>query len=150
MEINKLIKEELQGLLKEGYVMEHDNFKFRQKVEKSQFYKFQGFSNDYDVDITESDIYITWQIGFWLNDMGVENFIVRIIGVDGTYDVKMYDKQSDEESQDDNKNIAETSWKFQFDEATLYLNSSLYINSLDFDFETKICDVEFYDKNTDY
>ena len=147
MKINTIIGEELQHLLKEGYVMEHDNFKFRQKVEKPSFNHYQTFSNDYDVDVSEADISVTWQVAFWLNDMGIENFIVRVIDVDGTYNVKLYDKQSDELSQEDDKNIAEIPWSFQIDYATLYLGSSLYIESLDFDFETKVCGVNFYDKN---
>jgi len=148
MEINTIIGEELQHLLKEGYVMEHDNFKFRQQVIKCEFYNLESFSNDYDMEVTESDISITWQVAFYLCDMGIENFIVRVIGIDGTYHMEMRDKQSDELIQEDDKNIVEIPWSFKIDDATLYLSSSLEIESLDFNFRTKICDVNFYDKNT--
>ena len=143
MEIKDIIKEELQSLLKEGYVMEHDNFKFRQEIKNSSFYNFQSFSNDFDVDVNESDIIINWRIGFWLNDMGVENFLVQVDSVEGTYHVEYFNKQSDEVEQEDDKNIAEIPWKFRVDEANLTLGGGLYVQSLDFDFETKICAVDF-------
>ncbi|RLF57083.1 MAG: hypothetical protein DRN27_08450 [Thermoplasmata archaeon] len=147
MEIKNIIKEELQNVLNEGYVMEHDNFKFRQKVESPSFYNYQNFSNDFDIDITETDIVVNWRIGFWLNDMGVENFLVQADSVEGTYKVALLDKQSDEVSQENDKNIAEIPWKFQVYDAKLKLRDSLYVESLDFDFETKVCTVTFFDSD---
>ena len=143
MEIKDIIKEELQTLLKEGYVMEHDNFKFRQEVEKCSFYNYQNFSNDFDVDIHESDIAINWRIGFWLNEMGVENFLIQCDSVEGTYHVELLNKQSDEVEQEDDKNIAEIPWKFQIDDTILQKGGGLYVQDIEFDFETKICTVDF-------
>jgi hypothetical protein len=143
MEIKDIIKEELQNFLHEGYVMEHDNFKFKQEIKNSGFYNFQSFSNDFDVDISESQIFINWRIGFWLNDMGVENFLVQADSVEGTYHVELFNKQSDEVEQEMDKNIAEIPWKFQIDDAELRKGGGLYVQSLEFDFETKICTVDF-------
>lgn len=150
MEINDIIKEEFQKILKEGYVMEHDNFKFRQEVKNSSFYNYQNFSNDYDVDINESSIVISWRIGFWLNDVGIENFIVQADSVEGTYKVILLNKQTDEEEQEIDKDIAETPWKFEIPDATLRLRDTLYVDTLDFDFETKICRVTFFDSENQY
>ncbi len=147
MKINNIIQEELKKFLKEGYVMEHENFKFRQEIKNAGFYNYENFSNDYDVDITESQIFINWRIGFWLNDMGVENFIVQADSVDGTYKVNLLDKQTDEVNQEINKNIAEIPWRFQVDEAALYLGKTLYVEHIDFDFKAKICRVKFFDEN---
>jgi len=148
MEIKDIIKEEFRKILKEGYVMEHDNFRFRQELTNSSFYNFKSFSNDYDVDISESNIIINWRIGFWLNTNGVESFLVKADSVEGTYKVMLFDKQSDEVVQEIDKNIADEPWKFQIYEATLKLKDTLYIESLDFDFKTKICIVNFYDSDT--
>lgn len=147
MKINNIIQEELKKFLKEGYVMEHENFKFRQEIKKSNFYNYQNFSNDYDVYINESQIFINWRIGFWLNDIGIENFIVQADSVDGIYKVNLLNKQTDELVQEIDKNIAEVQWKFQINDAVLKLNDTLYIESLDFDFKTKICVVTFIDNN---
>lgn len=147
MEIKNIIKEEFQKILNEGYVMEDDRLKFRQLVENTSFYNYQNFSNDFDVDITEPNIVINWRIGFWLNDMGVENFLVQADSVEGTYKVILRDKQSDEVSQENDKNIAEIPWKFQIYDAKLKLRNSLYVESLDFDFNTKICTVTFFDSD---
>ena len=150
MEIINIIKEEFKKILKEGYVMEHENFKFHQEIKNSSFYNYDNFSNDFDVDINESNIIINWKIGFWLNNMGVENFIVKVDSVEGTYKVILLDKQTDEVSQEIDKNIADEPWKFQITDATLKLNDSLYIDSLDFDFKTKICSVTFFDSDNQY
>jgi len=147
MEIKDIIKEELQSLLKEGYVMEHDNFKFRQELKNSSFYNYQNFSNDFDVDLHESDIVINWRIGFWLNDQGVENFLVQADSVEGTYHVELLNKQSDDIEQEMDKNIAEIPWKFQIYPTNMKTGEGLYIESLDFDFETKICTVNFFDSD---
>jgi len=145
MEIKDIIKEEFQKILKEGYMMEHDNFKFRQEIKNSTFYNYDNFSNDFDVDINESQIIINWRIGFELNDMGIENFMVQADSVEGTYHVVLLDKQSDEVSQEIDKNITETEWNFKIYDATLNLNKHLFIDSLDFDFKTQICTVTFID-----
>ncbi|MFA5207286.1 MAG: hypothetical protein WC428_01275 [Candidatus Paceibacterota bacterium] len=130
--------------------MEHENFKFRQEIKNSSFYNFESFSNDFDVDVNESDLFINWHIGFWLNDFGVENFFVEIDGVDGTYKVVLLNKQSDEVEQENDKNIAEFPWKFKVTEANLRLGKTLYVDTLDFDFKTKICTVTFFDEENQY
>lgn len=147
MEIKDIIKEEFQSFLKEGYVMEHENLRFRQQITTSGFYNFKSFSNDHDVDISESNIVVNWRIGFWLNDRGVENFLVKADSVEGTYKVMLFDKQTDEVVQEIDKNIADEQWKFQIYEATLKLKDTLYIETLDFDFQTKICTVTFFDSD---
>lgn len=145
MKIKNIIKEELRNILKEGYVMEHDNFKFRQVIEKTSFYNFQSFSNDFDVNVTESEILINWRIGFWLNDQGVENFLVQADSVEGTYHMELKNKQSDEVEQDLDKNIGEIPWRFQVNPTTLKMGDGLYIDSLEFDFQSKICSVNFFE-----
>lgn len=149
MKIKDIINEEFKKILKEGYVMEHDNFKFRQQIEpaKISFYNYENFSNDFDIDISENEIFANWRIGFWLNEMGVENFLVQVDSVEGTYKVVLRDKQTDEVSQENDKNIGEIPWKFQIYDAKLKLRNSLYIESLDFDFSTKICNVTFFDSD---
>jgi len=144
MEIKKIIKEELAELLNEGYVFEHDNFKFKQRFQNAGFYNFQSFSNDHDIDITESDIIINWRIGFELESRGVEKFLVKGDSVQGTYKVELLNKQTDEVEQEIEKNIAEEPWKFQIYDATLNLDQYLLIESIDFDFKTKICTLTFY------
>lgn len=148
--VGNVINEEVQNFLNESYTMEHENFKFRQEIKNSSFYNYDNFSNDFDVDINESDIFVDWHIAFWLNDYGIEHFIVEVDSVDGTYKVGLLNKQTDEMEQENDKNIAEFQWKFVVDEATLYLGKTLYISTLDFDFKTKTCRVTFFDENNQY
>jgi len=145
MNVKEIINEEFKSFLTEGYVMEDDKLKFRQEFKNAGFQNFQSFSGDHDIDIIESDIIISWRIGFWLNQGGIEHFLVQGDSVEGSYKVELRNKQTDEVEQELDKNIAEESWKFQIYDATLVLNEYLYIESLDFDFKTKICTITFFD-----
>ena len=146
MEIKKIINEE---------ILSHNErtpiFRFTAKSEKNpSFYNFQPHSNDYDVDITESDISVTWRTSFWLTDNGIENFKIEIESVQGTYHVELYDKQTDELAQENDRDISEIPWKFQVEEAPLNAGGALYVVDLDFDFKTKVCLVDFQPRMSEY
>lgn len=145
MDLKHIIAEELNKVITESISMEHENFKFRQNIKDSSFYRYSSFSQDFDVDITQSDIYVSWHIAFWLNDLGVENFIVVVDSVDGIYRLEMHNRQTDVLEQETDKDIKEIDWKFEVDDANLHMNDSLYVNELDFDFSTNTCRVTFYD-----
>ena len=146
MKINDIINEEYVQLLKEAYSFENENLKCRQEIKNSSFYNYEAFSNDFDVNVNESDIFINWRISFWLNDYGVENFVVEVDNVIGTYKMVLLNKQSDEVEQENEKDIAEFPWKFKVTDAVLRLGKTLYVQSLDFDFKTKVCKVTFFDE----
>lgn len=145
MEIKEVIKEEIQSFNERQPV-----FRFTDKVDNPSFYNFQPYSNDYDVDITESDISVVWRAGFWLNDNGIENFMIDIQEVLGTYKVELHDKQSDELVQENDRDITEVPWKFEVDEAPLEKGGALYVTDISFDFETKISTVSFVPNNYRY
>jgi hypothetical protein len=140
-----IITEEVKKFLNESYTIGGDNFNFKQQVPRAYFYNYENYSNDYDVTIDQSNIIATWQITFWLNDMGIENFTAEIEKVEGIYMVEMFDKQTDELKQQTEKNIAEIQWSFQTDEnAVIEPGKSLYIKDLTFDFIKKSCTPTFY------
>ena len=147
MEIRDIINEEYQNILNEGYVMEDDRFHFRQQIKKSSFYNYENFSSDYDVEINESDFIVNWRIAFWLNNMGVENFLVQVDSIEGVYKVVLRDKQSDEVAQEIDKNIADVPWRFIVDDLSIQKGGTLYITDMDFDFNTKNCSVTFNGSN---
>ena len=132
--INKILNEEIVKYLNESYVLENENLNFRQEIKTSSFFNYDGFSDDFDTDILESDIFINWHVTFRLNDLGIENFIVEIDSVDGVYRLSLLNKQSDEMEQQNDKDISEIPWKFIIDDATLYLGKTLYVESMNFDF----------------
>jgi hypothetical protein len=142
---NSIIKEEIQKfLIKESYIMAGDNFNFKQPVKKVFFYNYSSFSTEFDVDVTESNISVTWQVSFWLNDMGIENFNIDVEKVEGVYSMELYDQRTDEMKQKTQKNIADDEWKFVVDEeTTLMLGKTLYVKDLEFDFKNKTCKVNF-------
>jgi hypothetical protein len=140
---SQIIKEEIQKfLIKESYIMAGDNFNFTQPVKKVFFYNYSSFSAEYDVDVIESNISVTWQVSFWLNDMGIENFIIDVQKVEGVYVIELYDIHTDEMKQKTQKNISDDEWKFIVDEeTTLVLGKTLYVKDLEFDFKNKTCKV---------
>jgi hypothetical protein len=146
MKLSNIIHEEIKKILNEAYSFENKNFQFRQEIKNSSFYNFEGFSNDFDMNILESDIFITWHIAFWLNEAGIQNFIVEADGLEGTYKLMYLNKHSDEVEQENDKDIAEFPWKFKIIEANLHLGKTLYIKLLAFDFKTKICTITFFDE----
>ena len=146
MRLDNIVHEEYVKLLKEAYSFENKNFQFRQEIKNSSFYNFGGFSNDFDTNILESDIFVNWHVAFWLNETGVENFIVEADSVEGTYKITYENKHSGEVEQENDKDITEFPWKFKITEANLHLGKTLYIRSLAFDFKSKICTITFFDE----
>ena len=140
--MENLINEEIINLM-EGRVYSDENFTFKQRLNNSSFFNYQSFTTEYDVDIKESDVLINWKLSFWLNDMGVENLIIDIQSVEGMFHIEMYDLQTDELVQENQKNIQDFDWKFVVDDAVLMKGGSLYVTDLNFDFKTNICSVSF-------
>lgn len=143
MEFANIINEEIRKILNEGYVMSDDRFQFTQKLNNSTFYKYETFTTEFDVDIKESNIAVTWKVSFWLNQMGIENLIIDVEKVEGEFMLELYDKHTNELKQETTKNIQDFEWKFYIEDANLVKGGSLYIESLDFDFSKKICVVNF-------
>lgn len=145
MEIKDIILEEFTNFMNEAYAMKDSRLEFTQRLtNRSQFNNYQSFTGDFDGKIEESDINIFWGISFWLNDQGIENFVVEIKKVEGTYKLLLLNKQTDKQEQETVKNIDEVDWNFVIDEQTsLMKGGSLYIDSLNFDFANQICRVNF-------
>jgi hypothetical protein len=141
MEIKDIINEEILSHSERQPI-----FGFKSAVENPTFKNYQAHSNDYDVNISESDIMVTWRVGFWLYENGIENLMIDIQDVQGTYTVKLLNKQSDELEQENQRNIAEIPWKFEIWDAPLVKGESYYIDKVIFDFETKVCVVDFIPK----
>jgi hypothetical protein len=140
--MKKLIAEELEKILYETNNFTDDNLRFQQKVVNVKYLNYETISNEHDSNITDTNIFITWRIGFNLNEFGVENFIINIEEVNGYFNIALRDKQSDELLQETSKDINEFNWSFKI-EAVLNKGGSLYVNELIFDFKNQICHVKF-------
>jgi len=143
MDLIHIIREELDNILNEAYVVKDDRFRFKQQVINSSFYNYQGFSTEFDAEINESNILVNWSVSFWLNQAGIENFIVDVEGLEGTYTLLLYNKQTDKVEQETPKNIAENDWKFVINDISLMKGGTLYVSSMDFDFKNNTCTVSF-------
>jgi hypothetical protein len=142
MELNSIINEELRNIINEGYVFKDDRFKFKQTI-NADFYNYKSFSSDYDSEILSTPIVVNWKVNFWLNQQGIENFSIEIESVEGFYTLMFLDKQTDKPAQKTEKNIAEIEWKFQVSEPAIEYGGGLYVSAIDFDFDNKICRVNF-------
>ena len=141
--MKKLIFEELEKILNENTNFSDERFRFQQEVKNVTYYNYETFSSEHDSDIIESNVFITWRVGFWLTRFGIENFIIEVDNLQGTFTVAFYDKQSDEELQKTQKNIGDFNWNFEIDDANLPKGGSLYVTDLEFDFKNNICTVNF-------
>lgn len=144
MNIKGLIKEEIINLINETYTLHDNRLRFKQKLSNATFENNASISNDFDTKIIEHELNIGWSITLKLDQMGVENFIVEIDGVEGNIKVEMRDKQSDKVMREDVKDINDYNWKFVIDnDVILKRENELYIDSASFDFNETICHVLF-------
>ncbi len=153
--ISKIINEEYQKFLNEDVVGNEDNFRFTNELKMYNnvngttemqiiFQNYSTFSSDYDVDIIDAYLYVTWKIGFEANSYGIKNFFINIEKVEGQYRIEMHDKQSDEVVQTTDKNIGDNQWKFEVDEDTMMkVGGSLFVEEILFDFSANLCTVKF-------
>lgn len=164
MKISKIINEEIQRLLKEEREeteseMLNRIFTFKQQFahggrweyvssqarpQKPDFDNVESFTTDFDADITESDIIVTWGIRFQINQNGIENFIPEVKDIQGTYTLEFRNRQSDAVEQESEKQINEIPWRFVVQNNTgLEAGGSFYINDITFDFKNNVCTVTF-------
>lgn len=143
MTLEKIISDEIKIMLNEAYVVNDGRFKFRRQIQNSSFFNYSGFSTEFDTDIVESNITIDWSVSFWLNQAGIENLIIEINSVEGTYSLQEINKQTDALEQEISKNIADYDWKFMIGDANLQKGGSLYVSTLEFDFKTNECTIKF-------
>jgi len=139
---NKIIQEEVQKFLNEGYAVKDDKFKFQQVI-NADFYNYDTFTSEFDADIATTPITITWRLNFILNQQGVENFGVEVEAVDGFYMLNFLDKQTNEIRQQAQKNIADIEWHYDVVIDKMEYGEGLFVIDLDFDFKNKTCRVSF-------
>ena len=145
--INDIINEELEKVVNQSFGVEPDDLIFKQQIINSGFYHYDKFSGDYDIEINQSNIFVTWHLGFLVNENAVIKFVPKVVKVEGQYRIDYHDKQNDTLVQQTDKDISEMPWKFDIVEANLYMGQGLYIEDLDFDFANNVCSVRFFDAN---
>jgi hypothetical protein len=142
--MKNIIHEEMLDFLFESHIVGGDSLRFKQAVQNVLFYNYNTFTSEFDTDIKQSNIVVTWTISLRLNSQSVEKFVIDVEKVEGYFMLQMLDLQTDELKQETAKNINDFQWKFVIDdEATLTMNQPLYIKELDFDFKNKSCIVTF-------
>lgn len=143
--MKNIIQEEILGFLFESHIVGGDSLKFKQAVPNVFFYNYNTFTSEFDTDITQSNIVVTWGISFRLNSQSVEKFVIDVEKVEDYFMLKLLDLQTDELKQETPKNINDFQWKFDIDDekAMMMMNQPLYIKELDFDFKNKTCIVTF-------
>ena len=144
--MNDIIKEEVQKFAEEKprVATTNNDFLFVQQVPKVFFYNYSSFSTDYDVDVKESNIVVTWQVSFWVNSKGIQKFIIEGKKAEGPYNIELYDQHSYELKQQTQKNVQDDQWKFIVeDDVMLTLDRQLTVKDLEFDFKNKTCKLSF-------
>lgn len=146
--IRNIINQEISNLLNETYTLTDNRLKFKQKLNNVEFNNNASITNDFDTNIPEYLLNIGWSVSLKINEMGIEEFIVEITGVEGNLKLEMRDKQSDELMREDVKDINEYNWKFKIeDDVILEKGGSLFVTSTVFDFIDETCTVKFENNN---
>jgi len=146
-EIRNFLNEEVEG--NNGVLsFRNEILMFNQETQEMQifFNKYESFSTDYDVDVTNARVFVNWSVGLQPseNKTGVSNFFINVDSIQGLYKLEMRDKQSDELVQEPVKKIEELPWKFEIeDETVLKVGGALFVKGLEFNFETNLCTLEF-------
>lgn len=143
--MKNLINEEIKKFMNENYGS-GNKFSFSQTlqgVEQLSFYNYHTFSDEYDVDIVDGVIVLKWNLIVNLKEWGVNGFDIDVSGVEGTYILKLLDKQTDEIVQETEKNIAEIDWNFITDTDGLSFDNPVYAIEMSFDFNEQKCVVSF-------
>ena len=127
--------------INESTIINDNKFKFFEDKMDVIFLNHEFTSQEYDVDINNNNISVEWDVNFCINNNVIENILININEISGTYDVLLIDKETGDTIKNINKNINEIEWKFNVDYDGLFKNKSLYINTLVFDFKEKTCTV---------
>lgn len=141
--ITKMIQEELNSMVNKPSTISDDRFKFKQRLNNSFFVNYDNFTSEFDSEITQSDIIVSWTVSFWVNQTGIQNFIIDVEDVMGTFILQLYDLHTDELKQETPKNIQDYQWKYVIEDTNLPKDGGLAINDLTFDFQNKTCTVTF-------
>lgn len=143
MELKEIIKSEFLTMLNESDTFNDNRLKFNQRMINSTFINYDSFSDTFDPQIEQSDIIITWSLSFWINESGIENMILGVNDLTGTFTVKLYNKQTDAVEQENVKDIKLIDWKYQIENGALQVGGSLYVKNVNFDFTNKIAIIGF-------
>ena len=146
LSMNDIIKEEVQKFAEEKprVAASNNDFQFVQQVPNVSFYNYSSFSNDFDVDVKESNIVLTWHIVFVVDSKGINKFIIEGQKVEGPYSIELYDPHTYELKQQTQKNIQDDQWKFIIaDDLVIAPNVPLTVKKMEFDFKDKICKFSF-------
>ena len=140
--IRSIITEEIASLNNSD-----NQFQFSQIILNSYFSNYNNLyrSNDFEYDITESQINISWRVVFDLKTDGINSFNIRIDNSDikGYYVLEQIDKHTDASTMI-NKNINEINWNITYSDIVLNNGGALRINSLEFDIDSNTCKINFY------
>ena len=143
MNLDKIISEEFKGILNESQVYQDNALNFKEQINNSTFINYDVVGGAFNPNIIESNIVFNWKLSFWINEYGIENMIIDIVGLSGEFVVDLYDKHSDELKQTNNKDINIVEWKYDIQNANLMRGGSLYITSANFDFKNNLCTINF-------
>ena len=150
--MNEIIREEVQKFAEERpRTVTGNDFRFVQQIPKLFFYNYSILSTEYDVDVKESNIVLTWQISFLVDSRGIKSMMIESQNckVEGPYNIELYDQHTSQLVKQVQKNIEENQWKIVVDdEAMIILGKPLRVKDLEFDFKDNVCKITFVNTET--
>jgi len=146
--ILKIINEELTNLNKETSGS-HD-YHFISSLENRNISVqnseklFQNLNyNDIELGYEADNINIMWSLDLWPNKQGIEDYQIIVDGIKGNVKIFVYNKNNGEDIDEKDIQLENKKWRFQIESPHFSENNSLYVNNIEFDFQTMICKISF-------
>lgn len=154
--VDDIIKEEVQKFVGEqpSIATTNKNFVFVQQIPKIFFYNYSILSKEYDVDIKESNISVTWEFYVLTNSSGIQKVVIGGKKVEGSYTIELYDTGTNELKEQKQGNIEEDQWNITVEDDVVIIvenmskknaseKNALEVKDLEFDFKNKTCKLSF-------
>ena len=109
-----------------------------------EFYNYNSFSSDYYISIDSRDLTVSWGINIGQSN-NPENriLLISIAKLEGVFIMYRLDKHSGSSRGAVAKDINDVEWNFTVDTSNYNFGSPLYIKSIEFDVDPKVCYIKF-------
>lgn len=125
-------------------VSDNNGFHFVEQVTKIRSSGYDSYNSEYDSVVEIGGINLYWSLKLITSETGVDKMVISIDKLEGQYNIKSYDQQSDELVQETTNNISDIEWKFIVgNDTVLKLNGSLYVDQINLWFDKNECEVFF-------
>lgn len=139
------IKNEVINYIKENTNIDNNSY-FSDVVGSNdiEYNNYGSFSSDYDSKLYPKEISVSWEINInQTNNPTNRQLTISIARLEGFFVIGLYDKQAQTLVSNNLKDINDIRWFFDVNTRNYKFGEPLFIKSLNFDVDSKVCEVVF-------